>query len=268
MITLDDALNRNYYFHQKTGEVVQSFVRTVFQTFLGYDFNTFIETKKIHLLKKRYTEEEALEKAYHQAVETCLRACGSIPKYRAEIKAKFREQPGLRGGITDEVIDKMKYNKLKTLRTNLGLCKRGRKVTTTEPAPQQTVAKAKETIKRQTAEETVKTIYTSNIDKEIEEEDYRDDCTYTLDEIRQMEGEDITLEEAISLGYHLEGNYEPPAREPRIEEDYPLPPPRIPTKEELVEAIIEDLADLPREYVEKTYWYIQDIKENTLGRKK
>jgi len=159
MITLDDALNRNYYFYQGSGEVRVDFVRQVFETFLGYDYSYFIQNKAGMLIKRNWDRSEAYDKARHMAVETALRACEAIPKYRAEIIKKFTEEPGLRGGISDITINNMKYNELSTLRTNLGLNRRGKKkVVKTEPTPVKTVAQAKEVLTKEPVAETAKKV--------------------------------------------------------------------------------------------------------------
>lgn len=156
MITLDDALNRNYYFYQGTGDVRTDFLKAVVETFLGYTFNDFIGNKASYWMKRGMSRSDAFTKAYHQGVEMAMRACEAIPKYRKEIKKKFAEEPGLRGGITDETIDHMKYTELSTLRTNLGLNRRGKKkVVKTEPAPKKTVEQAKKVIKEEPIAKTV-----------------------------------------------------------------------------------------------------------------
>lgn len=270
MITLDDTLNRNYYFYSGSGEVRLDFVKQIFNQFLGYDFNSFMSNKIKEHMGKGKPRSIATERAAHQAVETCLRSCASILKYRKEIKEHLKNNPGLRGGITDKRIDEMRYTDLKTLRTNLGLSRRGKKVTKVEPAPLETITKAKEEIKKQPTAETVANVYASNIasdQADIEEEYSHDSGSYTLAEISAMEGYEVTREEAIAMGYQLDdlGERYPDSSVP-VERT--LPEPRTPSKEELIAGINEDLRDLPREYVEQTYWYIQDIKENKLGRKK
>ena len=163
MITLEDALNRNFYFYQGSGEVRIDFVKQIFFDFLGYDFQSFMSNKiKVHL-DKGLPRSKAMERAAHQAVETCLRSCEAILKYRKEIKEKFHQNPGLRGGITDKQIDEMRYTDLKTLRTNLGLSRRGHKVTEIAQAPERTIQEARANLSKQKTSETIASIYTSNI---------------------------------------------------------------------------------------------------------
>ncbi len=163
MVTLDEALNRNYYFYQGSGEVRVDFLREVFDTFLGYDYSSFVQNKAIMLMKRHWDRSDAYEKARHMAVETALRACEALPKYRAEVIKKFTEEPGLRGGISDVIINHMRYNELSTLRTNLGLNRRGKvKAVKAEPAPVKTVTQAKEVLKKETVAETAKKVIENN----------------------------------------------------------------------------------------------------------
>lgn len=205
MITLDDALNRNYYFFQGNGEVRRSFLQSVFQTFIGYDFNNFVANKVNMLIKNGYNREGAYIKAYHQAVETSLRCCEAIPKYRKEIKKKFQEQPSLRGGITDEQIDSMLYTELKTLRTNLGLSKRGKKVVKQEPAPAKTIEKAKTKLKERTTTEIAGDMiyqYSLDLDTEPVKPHHEIEEIYSVEEA-MMAYPGYSVEELRELGIHV-----------------------------------------------------------------
>ena len=266
MLTLDDALNRNYYFYQ-SGEVNVDFVKSVFNAFLGYNYEKFIKGKMQRYIESGYSTSYAQERAEHQAVETCLSACKAIPRYRKEIKEHFKKFPGLRAGTTDERIDKMLYNELKDIRTHLGLSKRGKRVTTVEPAPERTVSRAKEHLKSKTSAEIVKDVISSNHEEELGSRE-KEDSSYTLAELREIVGYDITYEEAIRSGYHIDDapTYErvEEVREPKK----PLPPARTPSREELIAAINEELLEMPREVAENVYWYIQDKKLHGFGRSK
>lgn len=217
MITLDDALNRNYYFYQGSGDVRVDFLKQVFDTFIGYNFQTFMYNKAVSEMKKGLTKEAAYERAYHQGVETAIRACTSIPKYRKEIIEKFNNEPGLRGGITDTMINNMKYTDLKTLRTNLGLSKRGKKVTKTEIAPEKTVKQAKKVLSSKTTQETAKEVIVNSqmtledvfpnafnpyYQEERVEPYHEIEEFYTIDEARQAYP-GYSYEELASVGVHL-----------------------------------------------------------------
>jgi len=206
MITLEDGMNRNYYFYSGSGEVRVDFVRQVFESFLGYDYSSFIENKAGMLIKRGWNRSDAYEKARHMAVETALRACEAIPKYRQEIIKKFNEQPGLRGGISDVTINNMKYNDLSTLRTNLGLNKRGKKVKKQEPAPQKTIEQAKKVIKEEpvakTAAKAIQEAQLSFDDLLPVEPEHEIEEFYTVEEARQAYPE-YTKEELASVGVHV-----------------------------------------------------------------
>ncbi len=211
MITIDDALNRNYYFYQGSGEVRVDFVKAVFEELLGYDYQKFIDKRAKPLIKKGWNSFEAKEKARHMAVETCLRACEAIPKYREEIIEKFTKEPGLRGGISDVKINHMKYTELNTLRTNLGLNKRGKKVTKQEPAPKKTVEQAKKSIKARKTSETAKDII---VNKQPTLEDVFPEVFHPTEEVEREESfltvaearlayTGYSLDELESLGIHI-----------------------------------------------------------------
>ena len=207
MITLEDAMNRNYYFYSGTGEVRTDFVRQVFEIFLGYDYSSFIQNKANMLIKNGMYRSDAYEKARHMAVETALRACEAIPKYRREIIKKFEEQPGLRGGISDVTIINMKYNDLSTLRTNLGLNKRGKKVKKVETAPKKTVEQAKKVLKEEKISKTVTKVIESN--EQLSLEDYNPTAFrgeteefYTVEEARKAYP-GYSYEELLNEGIHL-----------------------------------------------------------------
>ena len=211
MVTLNDALNRNYYFYQGSGEVRTEFLEEVIVTLLGYKYNEFIDGKVKYWLEKGMKENEAITKAYHQGVEMSLRACDAMIKYREEIIKHFAEHPGLRGGITDERVMKMKYTQLKTLRTNLGLNRRGKKVTKQETAPKKTIEQAKESLKSKKTSETVKDVIVStqatleDMFPEAfrqEREPEREESFYTVAEARQAYP-GYSLEELESLGIHI-----------------------------------------------------------------
>ena len=210
MITLDDALTRNYYFYQGSGDVRTDFLKQVVETFLGYDFNSFIGDKAKYWQKRGMTRAESFTKAYHQGVEMAMRACEAIPKYRKEIKKKFEEQPGLRGGITDEAIDHMKYTELSTLRTNLGLNKRGKKVTKQETAPKKTIEQAKKVVKEEPVaktaakiiEGTQQTLFDMYPDAFKPAPHHEIEEFYTVEEARQAYP-GYTIEELENAGVHL-----------------------------------------------------------------
>ena len=268
MITLEDTQNRNYYFYNGTQDVRVDFVKEIFRTFLGYDYAPFIAEKMKNLLEKGYSESEAKQKAEHQAVETCMFACKSIPKYRKEIKDYFVKNPSRRGGITDEQIGKMRFVDLKTLRINLGLSKRGKKVTKVEPAPEQTTKKARNLLESKPTQAVVTSIYIGGID-EIRR-DAMSESSYTLEELRQILGYDITYEEAVKQGYHVDDapSYQKVEEPVEPEPKKTLPPARTPSREELIAAINEELLEMPREVAENVYWYIQDKKLHGFGRSK
>jgi len=211
MVTLDDALNRNYYFYQGSGEVRTDFLEEVIVTLLGYKYNEFINEKVNYWQKKGMPKSDATTKAYHQGVEMSLRACEAMIKYREEIIKHFTDNPGLRGGITDERVMKMKYTQLKTLRTNLGLNRRGKKVTKQETAPKKTIEQAKKSIKSKKTSETVKDVIVStqatleDLFPEVfrqEREPEMEESFYTVAEARQAYP-GYSLEELESLGIHV-----------------------------------------------------------------
>ena len=210
MITLDDARNRNYYFYQGSGEIRVEFLKQVFEVFLGYEYRSFIYNRAEGLIKKGWKKSEAYEKARHQAVETALRACEALPKYREEVIKKFQENPGLRGGITDEQINKMKYNDLSTLRTNLGLNRRGKKVQKQETAPTKTVEQAKEALKKESTAKTAAEIIKGSTQATLEDlypevfnpPHHETEEFYTVEEARKAYP-GYSYEELIKEGIHL-----------------------------------------------------------------
>ena len=220
MITLDDALNRNYYFYQQSGDVRTDFLKQVVETFLGYNFNNFIGDKAKYWMSKGMTRSDAFTKAYHQGVEMAIRACEAIPKYRKEIIKKFNEQPGLRGGITDEQINHMKYTELSTLRTNLGLNKRGKKVVKQEAAPAKTVEQAKSALKKdstsktaadviQNSQPTLQDMYPDAFvpTPPREQPHHEIEEFYTIEEAMQLYP-GFSIEELAEVGVHLIGDLE------------------------------------------------------------
>lgn len=203
MITLADTQNKVYYYNQKTDEVNLPFVKEIFRDYLGYDFNSFVNERVGKYRKNGLQRGEAFKKTFHQAVETCIRACAAIPKYRKEIINHLTMNPGLRGGITDEMINKMKYTELSTLRTNLGLNNRGKKVKKQETAPKKTIEQAKKAVKEKTTTELAGAIIQSELEKNKPQTSYHEvEEFYTYEEAMQAYP-GYTVEELAKVGVHV-----------------------------------------------------------------
>ena len=203
MITLADTQNKVYYYNQRTDEVNLPFVKEIFKEYLGYDFNSFVDERVAKYRKSGFPRGEAFKKTFHQAVETCIRACAAIPKYRKEIIDHLTRNPGLRGGITDEMINKMKYTELSTLRTNLGLNNRGKKVKKQETAPKKTIEQAKKAINSKTKTELAGAIIQSEIERTNKEVPHHEvEEFYTYEEAMQAYP-GYTVEELAKVGVHV-----------------------------------------------------------------
>ena len=112
------------------------------------------------------------------------------------------------------MIKKMKYTELSTLRTNLGLNRRGKKVTKVEPAPEKTVAQAKKTLKEESTSKTAADVIQNAqptledmFPKAFEQPHHEIEEFYTIEEAMKMYP-GFSIEELAEVGVHLMGDLE------------------------------------------------------------
>jgi len=166
MSLVEDGLIKSYYYYSGNNNVNETFLRTIIEKVGGYEYQGFIAKQRAIAKKYAFTEEQLYKKTYDMAISAAVSMCERVIKYREELKEHFKNNSGLRGGIKDSDIDEMKADELSKLRTNLGLSKRGKKVTKVEKAEEETIKKAKENLKEKKTSETAVDIMKSNAEFE------------------------------------------------------------------------------------------------------
>jgi hypothetical protein len=166
-------------------------------TLSDYEYRNVIDYIKKHTT---YNISDIIKKTDEQLYRMKQNIENAMATYPKEIFDYYQAHPEHTPRYSLEELKIMKYNQLSKLRQELKI-RKGKKVTSTEPAPQ-TADKARQTIKQQTPNEVAKNVVLSN---QIAENSH-DYQFITREEAFAMYGEDITDEYLEEKGFKL---YEP-----------------------------------------------------------
>ena len=125
-----------------------------------------------------YTQEYINSLEDYKLRRIYMRISEAIPQYINEILARVQEQDYVGKKYTRIELTKMTYNQLADIRKSLGIRKGKKKVTSTEPAPEKTIKKAKERLHQISIEELCNDLFDSEqteYEKEHEHEEFLDE---------------------------------------------------------------------------------------------